>query len=56
VVWAGEDGLLVAEAEAPGAPGAVVPGTTGAVGVGGLAGPTEVVTIGMVVVPGVVTG
>jgi len=53
VVEAGADGLLVAE---PGVLGAVVPGTTGAVGVGGLAGPTEVVTTGMVVVPGVVTG
>jgi hypothetical protein len=52
VVEAGEDGLLVAE---PGVLGAVVE-ATGAVGVGGLAGPTLVVTTGIVVVPGVVTG
>jgi hypothetical protein len=52
VVEAGEDGLLVAE---PGVLGAVVE-ATGAVGVGGLAGPTLVVMTGIVVVPGVVTG
>jgi len=51
----------VAVAEADGALGvpeatAVVPGTTGAVGVGGEAGPVETLTIGIVVVPGAVTG